>query len=350
MRLRLVGDVVFTTPAVHALRRHHPEARIDYLVETAAAPIVRHAPAISEVIEVARPRGLARLRYDLDLARRLRATRYDLAIDFHGGPRSAWLVRATGAPRRIGYDIPGRRFCYTTRVPWHPNLVPPRHSVLNQWDLLTPLGIPAPDPAIDPVRMTPGPEAVRAAEARLAGAGVAADAPLVVLHVSASNPFRRWPRESFAEVAAVLAAEQPARRIMITAGPSEADAADAIAAEAARRAGPAAAAILRCGEPSLEELQVIMTRADLFIGGDSGPLHVAATTRVPVVALFGPTLPARSMPWRDPAVPALALEPGALACRPCHQRTCVPGDFRCLTATTPAQVIAAAHAVLGGRA
>ena len=89
---------------------------------------------------------------------------------------------------------------------------------------------------------------------------------------------------------------------MITAGPSEADAADAVAADAARAAGAAAAAIVRCGEPSLEELEVIVTRARLFIGGDSGPLHVAATTAVPVVALFGPTLPARSMPWRSPAL------------------------------------------------
>ena len=341
--------MVFTTPAIHALRRHFPAARIDYLVEPAAAAIVRHDPDLTHVIEVERPRGLRRIGYDLALARRLRATRYDVAIDFHGGPRAAWLVRATGARQRIGYDIPGRRFCYTTRVPWHPDLLPPRHSVLNQWDVLTPLGIAAPDPARDAVRMTPGADAIGQASHRLAEAGVAASAPLVVVHVSASNPFRRWPRESFARVAATLAAGDPARRIMITAGPSEADAADAIAAEAARLAGPAAAAILRCGEPSLEELQVIMTRAELFIGGDSGPLHVAATTRVPVVALFGPTLPARSMPWRDPSVPARALELGPLPCRPCHQRTCVPGDFRCLTATTPEHVIEAARAVLGGR-
>lgn len=341
--------MVFTTPAIHALRRHFPAARIDYLVEPAAAAIVRHDPDLTHVIEVERPRGLRRIGYDLALARRLRATRYDVAIDFHGGPRAAWLVRATGARQRIGYDIPGRRFCYTTRVPWHPDLLPPRHSVLNQWDVLTPLGIAAPDPARDAVRMTPGADAIGQASRRLAEAGVAASAPLVVVHVSASNPFRRWPRESFARVAATLAAGDPARRIMITAGPSEGDAADAIAAEAARLAGPAAAAILRCGEPSLEELQVIMTRAELFIGGDSGPLHVAATTRVPVVALFGPTLPARSMPWRDPSVPARALEPGPLPCRPCHQRTCVPGDFRCLTATTPEHVIEAARAVLGGR-
>jgi predicted lipopolysaccharide heptosyltransferase III len=346
VRLRLVGDVVFTTPAIRALRRHFPEATLDYLVEAGAAPIVRHNPHLDTVIEVGRPRGLARLRYDLALALRLRRTRYDLAIDFHGGPRSAWLVRATGAPQRIGYDIPGRRALYTTRVPWHPSLLPPRHSVLNQWDLLTPLGIGAPDPDVDAVEMVTGAAARTAADARLIAAGVPADAPLVVLHVSASNPFRRWPRESFARVAVALARADRRRRIMITAGPSEADAAIAVADEAAREAGDDAAAIVRCGEPPLEELHAIMTRAQLFIGGDSGPLHVAATTGVPIVALFGPTLPERSMPWRGRPERATAVQPGPLACRPCHQRVCVHGDFRCLTALSPGQVLAAARRVL----
>jgi ADP-heptose:LPS heptosyltransferase len=92
-----------------------------------------------------------------------------------------------------------------------------------------------------------------------------------------------------------------------------------------------------------------VARARLFIGGDSGPLHVAATTAVPVVAIFGPTLPARSMPWRSPAIPAVALEPGPLACRPCHQRTCVHGDYRCLAAITPEAVIVAARTLLEAR-
>ncbi len=346
MRLRLVGDVVFTTPAIGALKRHFPHARLDYLVEAAAAPIVRHNPDLDTVIEVARPSGLERLRYDALLAWRLRRERYDIAIDFHGGPRSSWLVRATGAPQRIGYDIPGRRYFYSTRVPWHPSLVPPRHSVVNQWDLLTPLGIGQPDPAANPVVMTAGPEARASAAARLAAAGVTAEAPLVILHVSASNPFRRWPRESFVQVAAALAREDRRRRIMITAGPSEADAAVTVADQAAREAGEAGAAIVRCGEPSLEELHVIMTRAQLFIGGDSGPLHVAATTAVPIVALFGPTLPERSMPWRAEPAHAVAVQPGPLDCRPCHQRVCVHGDFRCLTSLSPGEVLAAARRVL----
>lgn len=350
MRLRLVGDVVFTTPAVHALRRHYPDAQIDYVVERAAAPIVRHSPDLTSVIEVERPRGWKRVTYDVGLARRLRRTRYDLAIDFHGGPRAAWLVRATGAPTRIGYAIQGRRLCYTTLVPWHPSLLPPRHSVLNQWDLLTPLGVAPPTTDGDPVRMAVSAEVRGRAHAQLVAAGVDPAHRLVVLHVSASNPFRRWPRASFVQVAAALARADTRHRIMITAGPSEGDAAEAVAREARQAAGDAAGAIVRAAEPSLEELHVIMSEAALFIGGDSGPLHVAATTAVPIVAIFGPTLPARSMPWRPSHVPAVALEPAPLPCRPCHQRTCAPGDFRCLTSTTPEAVITAALGLLGPHA
>jgi lipopolysaccharide heptosyltransferase II len=341
----LIGDVVFTTPAVAALRRTYPDASITYLVEAPAEPVVRRNPHLNSVIVADRPRGWRRLRYDLGLARRLRRSRFDLVIDFHGGPRSAWLTRATGAPVRIGYALPGRFLAYTHRVPWTRALVPPRHSVENQWDLLRPLGIPDASPGDPPVEMPADPDAVSTVAHRLARAGVGDDAPLLVIHVSAGNPFRRWPAASFAALASALARRDPRRRIIITSGPSEADAAEAIAAAAQREAGEAAHAIVRCGEFDLAELRALVQRAALYVGGDSGPLHVASTTRVPIVGLFGPTLPERSMPWRSDA-PALAVDAGPLACRPCHQRHCVPGDFRCLTGVDAAQVIAAAEALL----
>ena len=75
------------------------------------------------------------------------AAAFDIVIDFHGGPRSGWLTLASGASIRVGYDLPGRGWCYTTRVPWTRSLVPPRHSVLNQWDLIATLGIEPPDRA-----------------------------------------------------------------------------------------------------------------------------------------------------------------------------------------------------------
>jgi ADP-heptose:LPS heptosyltransferase len=337
---------VFTTPAIGALRRRFPDARLTYLVEAPAEPVVRHHPALDEVIVVERPRGIERWRYDLRLARRLRAERFDLVIDFHGGPRSGFLTWATRAPQRIGYDLPGRRWCYTTRVPWTRSLVPPRHSVLNQSALLEPLGIAAPDGASDPVTMPLDADAVTRVDARLLQAGVPAGAPLIVLHVSAGNPFRRWPAESFAAAAASLAAADRSRRIIITSGPSEAAAAEAVAEDARRRAGDAAAGIVRSGEFDLSELRALIDRATLYIGGDSGPMHIAATTRTPVVALFGPTLPERSLPWRDVALGAVAVDAGPLPCRPCHQRACVPGDFRCLTMISPNMVVAAAEQLM----
>jgi ADP-heptose:LPS heptosyltransferase len=298
------------------------------------------------VLVAERPRGLRRLQYDVALAWRLRRERYDLVIDFHGGPRSAWLTRATGAPRRIGYALPGRGWAYTQMVPWTRSLVPPRHSVENQWDLLRPLGIPLPDRGSTPVEMVVSDHVVTSVTTRLRAAGVGEGAPIILMHVSAGNPFRRWPAESFADVAAALAAADRTRRIIITSGPSERHAADAIAAAAASRAGDAAAGIVRCGEFDLAELRALADRAALYIGGDSGPLHVAATTRVPVVALFGPTLPERSMPWRSGQARAIAIDAGALPCRPCHQRQCAPGDFRCLTRIAPERVIAAAEELL----
>jgi ADP-heptose:LPS heptosyltransferase len=134
--------------------------------------------------------------------------------------------------------------------------------------------------------------------------------------------------------------------VIVTAGPSEAAAAEAVAEDARRLAGEAASGIVRTGEFDLSELRALVAGAVLYIGGDSGPLHVAATTRTPIVALFGPTLPGRSMPWRDDAAAAIAVDAGPLPCRPCHQRHCVPGDFRCLTMISPTMVLAAARRLL----
>ena len=95
----------------------------------------------------------------------------------------------------------------------------------------------------------------------------------------------------------------------------------------------------------LAELHALVARAAVYIGGDSGPLHVASTTSTPIVALLGPTLPERSRPWRDPRSCAEMVDAGPLPCRPCDQRRCIPGDFRCLTRITPEQVLAAVERV-----
>lgn len=349
IRLRLIGDVVLSTPVIRALRRTFPDATLTYLVERDAAAVVAGNLDLDRIIVVERTRGLRRVHDDLKLAWRLRRDRYDVVVDMHGGPRSSWLTLATGAPQRIGYDMPGRRWMYTRTIPRARELRP-RHSVLNQWDLLE--GIDgwtheAADPERDGVAMPVDAEADRRIGARLRTAGVAPEHQLIVIHVSASNPFRRWPEAAFSHLVASLVSHAPNRRVVLSSGPSDRLAADRILAAArALLPGPAQSRVIEFGEFDLAELRVLIDRSRLFIGGDTGPLHVAATTATPVVAIYGPTLPARSTPWRSTTIPIASIEIAGLPCRPCDQRVCAPGDYRCLTAITPADVVEAAERML----
>jgi ADP-heptose:LPS heptosyltransferase len=245
---------------------------------------------------------------------------------------------------RIGYRIAGRAWMYTHVIERADDLLP-RHSVVKQWDLLAPLGIDACDPARDAVEMPMESEASARIARLLRDVGIGPFHQLIVLHVSAGNPFRRWPPEAFAAVVVELARRDPARRFVVTSGPSDAGAARAIVDRAKERLGAAGAAVSH-GQFDVGELRALAARAAVYIGGDSGPLHIAATTQTPIVALFGPTLAERSMPWRDPRWFAEAIDAGPLPCRPCHQRTCQPGDFRCLTGIAPDRVVAATERAL----
>jgi predicted lipopolysaccharide heptosyltransferase III len=341
VRLRLLGDVVFTTPVVRALRRRFPDAHITYVVEPQAAAVVRGSAHLNDVLTAPRRKGIHRLSDDFRLARRVRRARYDIAIDLHGGPRSAWLTWASGAPMRIGYRTRGRSWMYS-HVVARPADLSPQHSVLKQWELLAPLGMGTCDRIRDAVEMPESPAAVDRIEHMLSEAGIHAAHSLVVVHISAGNPFRRWPLDHFAALVVQLARQDTGRRFVLTSGPSEVDAARVIMERIKVLSKEAAGAVIH---PPLDvdDLRALIARASLYIGGDSGPLHIAATTRTPLVALFGPTLAGRSMPWRDPRWFAEAIDAGPLPCRPCRQRTCEPGDFRCLTRISPERVAAAAE-------
>jgi len=346
VRLRQIGDVVFTTPALHALRDRYPDAQITYLVEPAAAPIVAGNPYLSDVRVLPRSRGLKGFLADLALGRGLRREQFDVVIDFHGGPRASLLTWLTRAPVRIGYTVVGRAWMYTTRVA-RSRMLLPRHSVVSQWDLLASLGIAPADAERYPCEMPLDPAAVTRVAARLRDHGIDASHRVVVMHVSAGNPFRRWPLASFGEVAAALASSADGIRVIVTSGPSEMDAAAQVIAAARSQLPPDLHGRLpECGDLSLLELRALLERAALFIGGDSGPMHIASTTAVPMVSLYGPTLPARSAPWRSAHRLALALETHGLDCRPCDQRVCQPGDFRCLTRISARDVIDASRQLL----
>jgi ADP-heptose:LPS heptosyltransferase len=133
---------------------------------------------------------------------------------------------------------------------------------------------------------------------------------------------------------------------LVSSGPSDRLAAHRVLDDARTRAGAAARRILDGEGYSLAELRAILDRASLFVGGDSGPLHIAATSDVPIVGIYGPTLPSRSAPWRPTSLPTVAIDAGDLPCRPCDQRVCTPGDFRCLSGIPAAQVRQAAVQLL----
>jgi len=101
----------------------------------------------------------------------------------------------------------------------------------------------------------------------------------------------------------------------------------------------------------LPELRSLVARSSLFLGGDSGPAHIASTTGTPMVVIFGPTTDAVWGPWRHPELVTEIVDAGTLPCRPCDQRRCEPGDFRCLRQIAPASVVAAAERAMerGGR-
>jgi ADP-heptose:LPS heptosyltransferase len=304
--------------------------------------VVAANPNVDELLVAPRRHLLS----DLALGWRLRAAAFDLAIDFHGGPRASLLTWLSGARVRLGYDVPGRGWMYTARVA-RPRGLRPRHAVENQWDLLAPLGIPPPGRRQNPVEMRVDSTTAAAAAARLAHGGVGTIQQLVIVHVSAGNPFRRWPQDAFAALTAALVSRHPGLHVAITSGPSAAEAEQQVVREARRQLDASdRERVVGLGDCSLLELRALFDHAALFIGGDSGPLHVAATSVVPIVGLYGPTLPVRSEPWRDPALVTEAAEVNGLACRPCDQRVCVPGDFRCLGLISVTEVLAAAERAL----
>jgi ADP-heptose:LPS heptosyltransferase len=303
---------------------------------------------LDEVLVVSRSRGWPRIKDDLRMAADLRRRRFDVAIDFHGGPRSGWLTWATRAPVRVGYDVPGRAWMYT-RVVHRPRGLHPRHSVENQWDLLPAVDprFPAsPDPVLDRVEMPVDPAARASVAERLRRLGVPDEGQVIVLHVSAGNPFRRWPEASFSALAAGLVGGGTNRWVLLTGGPSDRAAAARVLASARERVGAQRNRVLDGEGLSLSELRALMDRAAAFVGGDSGPLHIAATSDVPVVGLYGPTLTERSAPWRPRTLPTVSIDAGWLPCRPCEQRSCVPGDFRCLTGISAERVLEAAEQLL----
>ena len=210
-------------------------------------------------------------------------TRYDLAIDFHGGPRASLLTWLSGAPDAHRLRRRRRAAGCTRGASRGRASCAPRHSVENQWDLLAPLGIAPPDRA----RVPDGDAGRRATRRRASARGWRQRRRRRrTIELDRHARQRRQPVPALAgrRISSTLVARSlpaiHAAAIIVTSGPSERDAAARVIAEARARArrGRGRAACSSCGEFSLAELRALLDRAALYIGGDSGPLHIAATS------------------------------------------------------------------------
>jgi lipopolysaccharide heptosyltransferase II len=314
-----------TTPAIAALKRALPRSSLTYVVEEPFRRLVEGNPDLGEVLVVPSHQGFISF---LRFIRRLRRERYDLAIDFHGGPRASRITWLSRARLKAGYELKHKGFLYDIRVPRSLQGAPV-HSVANHLNLVKAAGIRIEEPW-PPLSLPPaGKEEKERIDNFWADHGLS-KAEVVVLHIGAGNEFRDWGAENLAALADRLAGSPDVRVILVG------DVQDVSRAEDIRKTRPEKILSL-AGKINLIELREVIALATLFVGPDSGPMHVAATTKTPIVALFGPTLPANFAPWRAEAT--LIEKP--LDCRPCKQRQCLTGDFRCLRGITVDEVFTA---------
>jgi heptosyltransferase-2 len=314
-----LGDMVLTTPLLARLAARGP---VHVVATPASAPLLAGHPAVTSVL-VYDKRGADRGAAGLwRVARALRATGARHAYLAQGSMRSAALAALAGIPERVGFTTSAGRWLYSQRVPYRAGL----HHARRVWLL----GGPGPDAEAPPLRpaLLPGAADAEAAARLLAGAGLAASAPLLALAPGSAWGTKRWP--AYPALAAALA-DAPRWRdtpLVVVGGAGDAPLAAAIAE--ARPAG-GAPVLDATGRLSLLGTAALLARCAALVSNDSLPVHLASAMGTPTVALFGPTVPGMGF---GPLAPAsVALGHPALPCRPCHAHgphRCPLGHFRCM--------------------
>jgi heptosyltransferase-2 len=353
VKLADLGDVLTATPAIRALRLAHPSAHLGALISPKSASLLEGTDLVDEVVPFDkaafdRPAGAgASLPMALSLARRLRSERWDTLVLLHhlttafGVAKYASLSLASGAGRIVGLDN-GRGWFLTDRVTDHGFGV--KHEAEYWLDVMGLLGARQPNPRYE-VPVTAADRAWADAQvARLAPAG----AGLLAIHPGsgAFSLARRWPPERFAAVVRTLVARHGLRPVVIHGpGPDEDMLARAVAVGAggADGVGPA---------PTIGALVAFLERVRLYVGNESGVMHLAVAAGAPIVAIFGPTNDRAWGPYPLTS-PRHAIVREVLACTPCVHRGHAFGTPQgcaartCLDLVEPAAVVAAAERVLG---
>ncbi|MDR7866245.1 MAG: lipopolysaccharide heptosyltransferase II [Sporomusaceae bacterium] len=334
VKLSAIGDVVHALPVAYALKQCFPAARITWVVEKPSFDLLANNPCIDEIIIFDKPR-LKKLSGFRDYApafvRLLRSRHFDLALDLQALFKSGAIAFLSGAPERYVYcntrelsDRLSRRVCGPNQH---------GHIVERYLDVARAVGCEVKQ-VVFPINITAEEELTAAATARKAGLDLTQ--PYVVLSPGANWPNKRWPPSLFAALADKL--RQDGLVPVVSGGPGDA----ALAAEIA--AAATTPPVDLTGKTSLKQLAHIIKNARVLVGGDTGPMHLAAALATPVVALHGPTDTIRNGPYGN-GHKALVT---AQECAGCWRRAC-PKGLDCLAGITVEAVYEAAGGLLNGR-
>lgn len=339
VKLSAIGDVIHTLPSLAELRRHYPGADISWVVEEAAADLIEGHPHLDRVIVSGRKRWIAEmkrgrlggpLRELRDFLRELRARPYDLVIDFHGLFKSAALVRLSQGSRKLGYDsfqeLSG--LFYNEKIPEDLK----KHAVDRYLDFPRYLGADVGTPEF----LIPVTDDNRnRVEAVMSSEGISEERPFVAVSPGALWETKLWEDGKFARLCDRMVEELGVGVVLTGGGRKELE---GIRRRMQRRA------VNLGGATTLRELAWLYRLAALLVTTDSGPMHLAAAMGTPVVALFGPTDPARTGPYGEGHI---VIRRG-IYCSPCFLKHC--DSLRCMKEITVGEVFSAVAGRLEERA
>lgn len=347
VRLRSLGDIVLLTPSLRMLKDWRPDLRLSVLVEDRFKDVLAGNPCVDEVLVLRKSRGVAKTWELLRMIKELRARRFGLCVNLHGGPTSAHLARLSGARWNAGFFNFRSQGVYDFSIP-------NAHSIFARTDVHTAehqaapffwLGLPArPVPASE-VSVT---EAGRTSwQEKLTQCKLPPGCDYALLHPPALYPTKQWPAQRFAALGQWL--EQEAGiSVIYSAGPGELGCLD----EVERAAG---APIRRLDSLRLEIFLAAIAGAKLFVGNDSGPAHLAAALGCPLVVIFGSSNSVIWRPWQGascggeppPAKAAFRVVQNSFDCNPCPGDRCYRFEQpECILSVTFDQVRAAVEAVI----
>lgn len=328
VKLSSLGDVIHSLPFLAALRRKYPRAKIVWAAQPEFSHLIPGPPWVDEIVEFPRPslkrpfRTLANL---IRLRRRLLAENFDLSIDLQGLFKSALVVALSGSRKRLGVAFmrEGSYFISRRVRGAHAD----GHAVERNLDVARFLGAD-----VDKVEY-PFPnlsEHEQKVVAKLNAFGDLTSFPYIVLAPGTRWPTKCWPASHFAELAARLLND--GWRVILAGAPGDREIMERIVAAVPRDVA-AERLIDFVGQTSLQELAALIKNSSLFVSGDTGPLHIAAALQVPIVAVFGPTLPDRTGPYGNERALILTTP---LACGGCLKKSC--DSFQCLSSITSEKV------------